>query len=436
MKNSLENTGGLGRKLTIKVPAEKVSSTFDRVYKGIKKNANIKGFRKGKAPLQTIKSLYSDRVKQDVLEDLISEAYSHALGEHSLRPVSPPQINFDKLEEIEDFHFTAEFEIRPEIVLKKIENLKVEKEKLDVTEEKIDSIILQIRESRANLVPIIEIRPAQAGDIVDIDFIGTIDGKPLEGGSMRDYKLHWGSNSFIPGFESGIEGMSVGAKKELQLKFPDDYGQKEIAGKQVVFDVTLKSILKKDLAELNDEFVKTLDGCNTAEELRELIRKDVTQQETKRINEDLRARILHELVKENPIEVPKAMQNQQKEFLIQDTEKRMKQQGMNASDYELYKNKWDKDFSETAAFMIQSSFLVEALAEKNKLAATKEEFNERLENYAKQSHIDIAKLREFYNANHERQHQMKYQITEEKVVEYLIKHADIKELPADKLTKA
>lgn len=435
MKTSLEKTSGLGRKLTIEVPADKVSSTFDKVYKGLQKNANIKGFRQGKAPMNMIKNLYADRVKQDVLENLVSEAYNHALTEHALRPISDPNVNFDALDEDRTFNFTAEFEVRPEVTLKKIEKLKIEKEKLDVSDEKAESILLQIRESRAATVPVLEDRPAKDGDILEIDFTGTVDNQPLEGGSMNGYKLVLGSNTFIPGFETGLLGLKPGAQKTLNLQFPEDYGHKAIAGKPVKFEVTVKAILKKDVPALTDDFVKSLGGYNTVEELKNVILQDVTEQETRRIQEELKNRVLKALVSENPVEVPQAMRERQIEFLQADVKKRMQQQGMNDADFEDYKAKWQKDFEETADFMIQSSFLIDAIAEKQKITATAQELDDRLEKYAKQSGVEVAKLREFYMNNHDRKHQMKYQITEEKVVDFLIQNADVKEVPREKLAK-
>lgn len=433
MKTTIEKTSGLGRKLNVEISATKVTSAFDKVYKGLQKNANIKGFRKGKAPLNIIKQMYADRVKQDVLEDLVSMAYSSALKEHTLHPVSEPTVNFDKLEEDGDFSFTAEFEIRPEVNLKKVEKLKVETEKLEVKDDAVDTILNQLRESRATDVPVFEDRAAQKGDVAEIDFKGTIDGQPLEGGSMDGHKLQLGSNSFIPGFEEGVIGMRPGQQKVLNLKFPDDYGHKEIAGKQVVFDVTLKTLLKKQMPELNDEFVKGLGGYSTLEELKNVIKQDVTQQETQRIRDELKNRILKVLVDENPVEVPKALLAQQKEHLIADVERRMKQQGMSEAEFAEYVKKWDSDFNETAAFMIQSSFLIEAIADKNKFSATQSEFEERLEKYAKQSGIDLKNILDFYNKNPERKGHVKYQIVEEKVVQYLVDQAELKEVPKEKL---
>ena len=429
MKTSLEKTSQLGRKLNFEIPAEKVSSTFSKVYKGLQKNANIKGFRKGKAPLDMIKKMFSDRVKQDVLEDLVSEAYSNALSEHTLRPVSEPKVNFELLNENKEFKFTAEFEIRPEVQLKKITKLKVEKEKLEISDEQVDTVINQIRESKPTYTPVFEDRPAKKGDVVEIDFSGFIDNQPLQGGSGTGHKLELGANAFIPGFEDGLIGATIGAQKTLNLQFPADYGHKEIAGKPVRFSVTVKAILKKELPALTDDFVKELGGYKTVDELKELIKKDLLEQESSRIKDDLRNKVLRALVEANPVDVPESLQQQQKDFLIDDVKKRMQQQGMDEAGFKEYTQKWDKDFTETASFMIQSSFLIETIADQQKLSATAEEFEERLKKYSQQANIDLKSIYEFYKTNPDRRHQVKYQITEEKVVDYLIKNAELIEVP-------
>ena len=434
MKTSLEKTGSLGRKLTVEVPVETVTTAFDRVYKGIQKNANIKGFRKGKAPIQMIKTMYTDQVKQDVLEQLINEAYSNALTEHSLNPVTQPHVQFDKLDEANPFHFTAEFEIRPEIKIRKIDKLKVEKEKLDVNNEKVESILTQLRESRAQLVPIIEDRATQKGDVAEIDFTGTIDGKPLEGGAGTGHKLELGSNSFIPGFEDGVIGMRIGAQKELHLSFPADYGHKEIAGKAVVFAVTLKNILKKDLPPLDDAFVKTMGPFENLDALKKAISDDVMAEEGKRVQDEFKSRLLKVLVKENPIEVPPSLKAKQKELIIADVQERTKRQGMTPADFEEYKAKWDKDFDETAEFVIQTHFLIDTLAEENKLVPTKAEIDARLERYAQQTGVELKRVQEFYMQSSDRLNQLVYQITEEKVVNFLVERADVTELPREKLS--
>lgn len=432
MKSSIEKLEGLERKLTIEVPADKIASAFDQAYKGIQKNANIKGFRKGKAPLNVIKKLYADRVQQDVLQDVVSDSYTTALDEHDLNPLTQPNVHFaGKLQEGSPFSYTAQFEVRPEVALKKYEGLSVEKQKLIIQEAQVESVLKNLRESRTTNTPILEDRTAQEGDIAEVDFKGTVDGQPLEGGQAENYQLELGSKSFIPGFEEGVVGMKVGSNKRIDIKFPDDYGHKDLAGKPVSFEVTLKKLNKKTLPELNDEFAKSVGGFENMDELKKAIEKDLTAQETKRINDDLKAQVLKALAKENPVEIPQALKASQKEALIQDVEKRMKDQGMTPDQFQEYKIKWDKEFDETAEFMIQSNMLVDKIASDQNLGASQKDIETKLDEYSKQTGIELKKIQDFYS-DQGRLSQLHYQITEERVVEFLISKASVTEVEPEK----
>ena len=434
MKTSVENKSGLYRKITVEVPSEKVTSSFDRVYKDIQKNATIKGFRKGKAPLQTIKSIYADSVQKDVLQNLLSEAYSHAISEHKLQPVTQPAVNFEKaLAEDTPFTFTAEFEVHPEVEVKNYEKLSVEKEKWALDEAEVDKVIESYRQQGAQLVPLFEQRPVQNGDTAVIDFAGMINGVAFDGGSAQDYPLELGSKNFIPGFEEAVVGMSVGQKKSIPLRFPDDY-HAEFAGKDVVFDVTLKEIKKKSLPDLNDEFAKNFAGFDTLEALKADIRQRMTEGETRRIQGDLRSRVIQQLVKENPIDVPQQIVNEEKEAMVQDAFKNLSQRGMTEAQFEEYRAKWDKDFSEAAAVKVKANFLIMSLSEKLQLNATMKEVNEKIEKYAKQLGMDVQKVRSFYEKSQGGLSGLQYQIIEEKVVDHLLQTAQIKEVSKEKLT--
>lgn len=435
MKSTVENTGGLGRKLSIEVPAAKVTGAFDRIFKQIQKTADLKGFRKGKAPIATIKTMYKDRVGQDVAQDLISEAYPQALTEHNLTPISQPHVHFGQLEEDKDFSFTAEFEIRPEVTLKKYEGLSVQKEKLEIPSERVDTVLERLRQSKAELVPVLEDRPSQSGDTAEIDFFGKIDGQPLQGGEAKGFQLELGSNSFIPGFEDAVVGMRPGTTKTIDLKFPEDYGNAEIAGKPVSFDVTLHKLQKKKLPELTDDFAKSLGDYESMAALRQIIEKDLEAEEEGRVKEEFKTRLLKELVKQNPVDVPEKLKAQQKAALVADVEKRLRNQGMGNTEVEDYKAKWDADFNETAAFMIQSSFLIDTLAEKLNITVGVKELEERLQRYAQQTGIDFTRVKEYYSQG-SRMGNLEYQVIEEKVVEKLTELANVKEVPADQLPTA
>jgi trigger factor len=439
MKTTLEQTSQLGRKLNITVPAEKVTTAFDQAFKGIQKQANIKGFRPGKAPIATIKTMYGDRVKQDVVQDLVQKHYFQAIQTEKLDPISYPEFEFDVPQEGHDFNFTANFDVKPEIVLKKYEGLEVETEKYEVDSKKVDEVLENIRTSRAELVDVLEVRPAQNGDTAVIDFDGYVDGQPLQGGKGFDHPLELGSNGFIEGFEEGVVGMKVGDSKTINLKFPEPYHAKELSGKPVDFKVVVKALKKKSLPELNDEFVNKVmgdsEGTKTLAELRSTIEKDLAESTKKRIETDLKNRLLKSLVKENPVPVPASMLKEQKAALVEDTKKKMLDQGLTDEQFEEYTKKWEGDFTQTATEMIQSGFLIDAVARKHELVWSEEDVQKKYDDYAAQTGIEVSRIREHYSKP-EQQSRLTYMITEEKVIEFLMKTAKIKEVPASAIKES
>lgn len=442
MKATLENTSALSRKLNIQVPAPSVDSTFENTFKEIQRKANIKGFRPGKAPITTIKSLYSSQVVQDVAQDLVQKHYWQAVKEHSLNPISYPDFEFDPPAQGQEFSFTAVFEVRPEVKLKQFEGLSIEKEKFVLEDARVQTILDNIRGSRAELVTVLEDRPAQKGDVAIIDFKGMIAGAPLENGSAEDFSLELGSSQFIEGFEAGVIGMKVSQNKKLKLKFPDEYQAADIAGKEVEFDVTLKSLKKKDLPELTDSFVKTMmgeEGDHTVASLKKTIIEDIEKTENKRIDGDLKNRVLKKLVELNPVEVPPTMLKEQKQMLVQDAHKRFVEEaqksgqvGMTDEQFKQYAIKWDKDFEMTAKQMIQSGFIVDAIATQKNLAWTEEDMDKKLVEYAGQTGLGIDRLKEFYSRP-EQQNRLTYMITEEKVIDYVVANSKVKEVLASEL---
>lgn len=435
MTTKLETVSSLERKLNIQVPAAEVQAAFETAYKSIQKHVAIKGFRQGKAPIKSVKAMYGDRVKQDVVNDLVQKYYATALKEHSLDPVSFPTIEFDALDEGKDFGFTAEFEVRPSVSLKKIEGLNVKREKFELKDSFVDDALQDIRKNRAVNVPVLENRPAQKGDIAVIDFKGFLETGELENGSAEGHELELGSNMFIPGFEEGVIGMMPGVSGEIKVTFPADYHVAELAAKPVTFKVTLQKLLKKDLPELNDEFARSLGGkTESLEQLKETIKKDQLQREEKRIREELKSRLMKSLVEANPVDVPKALMAEQKKALTEDLKKRMESQGMGEEQFEEYKEKWDKDFEETAAFMIRSGFLLDKIAQDKNLRATEADLEAKFTEYAGQTGIEAAHVKEFYH-DEDRRSRLRYQLTEDKVVDWLISHANVKDVSREEIEK-
>lgn len=432
MKAQLQITEGLQRKINVELTADAVKSAFDKVYQSIQRSVEIKGFRKGKAPIATIKTMYKDRVVGDVAQDLIQAHYPLALKEQKVEPINYPEFEFEDPKENAAFSFAAIFEVRPEVKIKKWEGLEVEKEKMIFNEKQFEQSITNIRQSRATLVDVLEDRAAANGDTAILDFEGFVDGKPLENGTGKDHNLELGAKQFIDGFEDGVVGMKIGGTKTISLKFPDPYHSAELAGKPVDFKVVLNGLKKKVLPELNDELLAQIGTKQTVEEFKATLKTDIEQSEKKRIDDAFKNRIIKKLVEANPVDVPASLMKEQKATLIADFEKRMKDQGMQESEFSAYVQKWDADFAKTAGEMIQSSFLIDKLAVDQNLICNEADLNTKFTEYAKQTGIEEPRIREWYSKP-EQMSRLTYMITEEKVIKMITEKAKIKEVDAKEL---
>lgn len=432
MKAQIQITEGLQRKLNVEIPADSVKSAFNKVYNDIQKQVEIKGFRKGKAPISTIKNMYKDRVQGDVAQDLISSHYPLAIKEQNINPINYPEFEFEDPSETKDFAFTAIFDIRPEVVVKKWEGLVVEKEKFVLDEKRVEQVLTNIQNSKVSYEDVLEARPAIMGDISIIDFEGYVDGKALENGAGQDQNLELGSKQFIEGYEEGIVGMKVGETRSLNLKFPSPYHAPELEGKAVEFKVTLKGLKKKVLPEITEDLLKTVGSNQTVEEFKKTVATDLEESEKKRIEDNFKNRLLKKLVEANPVEVPSSLLKDQKAALIEDFKKRMTEQGMQSTEFEAYIQKWDSDFSKTAHEMIQSSFLIDKLAIDHDLTCKNEDILKRFDEYAKQTGIDLDRIKEWYSKP-EQMSRLSYMITEEKVIKFLMTKIVVKEVDAKEL---
>jgi trigger factor len=227
VKAQIQATQGLQRKLNIEISSNEVTQAFEKVYQTIQRQVEIKGFRKGKAPITTVKTMYKDRVVGDVAQDLIQSHYPEALKQEKVDPISYPEFEFEDPKENQDFKFTAIFDIRPEIKVKKWEGLEVEKEKFIFDDARMQQTVDNIRSSRASLVDVLEDRSAQMKDVAVIDFEGFVDGQPLPNGTGQNHQLELGAKQFIEGFEEGVVGMKINGQKTISLKFPDPYHSAE-----------------------------------------------------------------------------------------------------------------------------------------------------------------------------------------------------------------
>ncbi len=255
--------------LKITAPAAEVNAGYKKAVQKIADQANIPGFRKGKAPRAIIEMHYGkEAVKQEAFEIVANKAYSEALDQEKLIPVSDPKVEESTFEEGKDMELTIKVTLKPEPELGEYKGLHVEKKEVEVTDEQVDAQIKDMMGRDAKMVVAEEGAVIEKGDFAIIDFAGTVDGEPFSGGEGKGYSLEVGSNSFIPGFEDQLVGLSKGDSTDVEVTFPEDYFVKDLAGKEAIFKVNIQDVKRKELPELNDEYVASKTDFKTVEELR------------------------------------------------------------------------------------------------------------------------------------------------------------------------
>lgn len=255
--------------LKITAPAAEVNAGYKKAVKKIADQVNIPGFRKGKAPRAIIEMHYGkEAVKQEAFEIVANKAYSEALDQEKLIPVSDPKVEESVFEEGKDMELTIKVTLKPEPELGEYKGLHVDKKEVEITDEQVDAQIKDMMGRDAKMVVAEEGAVIEKGDFAIIDFAGTVDGEPFSGGEGKGYPLEVGSNSFIPGFEDQLVGLSKGDSTDVEVTFPEDYFVKDLAGKEAIFKVNIQDVKRKELPELNDEYVASKTDFKTVEELR------------------------------------------------------------------------------------------------------------------------------------------------------------------------
>lgn len=425
MKYTIDNINEFSKKIIITVPVDKIEAQFQDQYDKLQSSTHIKGFRKGKAPMETLKKLHHSKVKYDVLEQLIQNSYIESIIKEKLNPIGQPHIHLDKENwvETEELKFTAEFEVYPKLDIKNYEKIELTDKKSEVNDERLQQTLEMLQKQKNITKDITDRKTAQKGDIAFIDFDGFVDEKPLEGGSMKGFDLELGSNSFIPGFEDDVTGMNVGEKKELKLKFPANYQKKELENKDVLFKVELKGLRQKDLPKIDDKFAESF-NFKTLSEFKEVIKKDLLEEVKSQNKKDLEEQLFEKLMEKNPFNLPEKLITQQKAQLIKESQKDLKEKGLNDEQIKEYEKKWDTDFTTNSEKILKVSLIIQELAHNLKLKADESAIENKLQDYAKTTGIEIKKVKEFYSTP-EKKSQLAYQIERTQLVEHLLTSAVI-----------
>ena len=434
MNVKIEDVSSIKKKLIFEVASEQVDKEINKAFKKIGKTAKIKGFRAGKIPVSVLEKYYGGQMEQDVLTSLINATYFKALQEHDVPAIGEPNIvESSGITKGEAFTYEAEVEIKPEVTAKDYTKLSLEKEKFVADPKVLEGRLEEMRASKAQ-VEVSKRKKAREGDSVVIDFEGFIGEEAFAGGKGEDHLLELGSGSFIPGFEEQVVGMKREEAKDVVVSFPEEYGQPELAGKPATFKVVLKEIKEKVLPELDDEFAKSF-GTDTLEELKAQLQKDYETQETNRVENDLREKLVGALIESNPIEVPETMIAKQLDYMYENITNRMQSQGMTPEMLGITPENFRENYRETAIEQVSGNLILEAIGRQEKIVADESEIDAKLEEISAMANAPIDMVKKYY-ASAEAKSGLMAQIAEEKVVSFLLESAKVKVVAAKKAKAA
>ena len=409
-------------KMEITIEAEKFENAIKKVYFKNAKYFNIPGFRKGKAPQNIVEKYYGKEIfYEDAFNEIAGEEYEKAIEDSKLEVVGKPQIDIVKMEKGQDLVFTAVVATKPEVELGKYKGIEIEKIEYNVEESDIENNLKQMQEKNARVISVET--PVENGNIAVIDFEGFVNGKAFEGGKGENYSLEIGSGSFIPGFEDQVIGMKIDEEKDINVKFPDEYFSKDLAGKDATFKVKVHEIKKKELPELDDEFAKDVSEFDTLKELKDSIKERLVkenEQKAKYEKEDAVMKVVTEGMK---VDIPTGMVEVEVDNMVKDMEQRMSYQGLKLEQYLKMLNKTEaefrKDYEPQAIEAIKSRLALEAIIKSEKIEATEKDVKEKLEEMAK----NYGKTAEELEKNDNIKEYIKQGIENEKAIEFLVENA-------------
>ena len=428
MKCKVEKTKNANEvKLEITVDSEKFNDAIKKVYFKSAKYFNIPGFRKGKAPMNIVEKYYGKEIfYEDAFNEVAGEALDEAVKENNLQVVSRPDIDVTQIEKGKDLIFTAVMQTKPEAELGKYKGVEIKKIEYKVTDDDINHELSHMQEHNARIVTV-EDRPVEKGDITVIDFEGFVDGKAFDGGKAEGHELEIGSNTFIPGFEDQIIGMKIDEEKDINVKFPDEYFSKDLAGKDATFKVKLHEIKKKELPKLDDEFAKDVSEFDTLKELKEDIKKKQQKQNDDKAKYETQDAVIKAVCENVKVDIPSGMVETEVDNMLKDIEQRLSYQGLKLEQYLQMMGKTQdemkKEYEPQAIESIKSRLMLEAVIKAEKIEATDEEIDEKLKemakNYGKENDEEFLK-------NENVRNYIKEGLTSEKALEFLVKNAKIK----------
>ena len=412
-------------KVTIEVDAAKLDAAITKAYNKKKNQFNIPGFRKGKVPQKLIEKEYGVEIfYEDAANILIPDAYAEEMKDCDLEIVSRPEIDVVQLEKGKPFIFTAELAVKPEVTLGDYKGLDVPKTRVTVKKEEVEEELKRTQEQNAREITI-EDRPVKDGDILTIDYSGSVDGEKFEGGTAQDQTLIIGSGAFIPGFEEQLIGKELNEETEINVTFPEEYHAADLAGKEAVFEVKIKAIKEKELPELDDEFASVVSEFETLDEYKADIKEKIRERKKEEAKTERENKLVDLAVENAQMDIPDAMVEEQVQQMTEEFAQRLSYQGLSMEQYLQFSGmdaqKFADDMKPQAVKRIETRLVLEAIVKAENIEVSEEEYKAEVEKMAAMYQMETEQLEKLIQDA--QKEQMMDDIAVQKAVDFLVAEA-------------
>lgn len=394
-----EKKGANDGVLTFDIDNDTIKTGLDQAFNKVKKTLTVPGFRKGHVSRTVFNQMYGESaLYEDALNIVLPTAYDAAVKEAGIEPVDQPKVDVKSMDPDKPWQIEATVTVKPEVTLGEYKDLTVKKQDRTVSDEDLDKELQKRREQQAELV-LKEDKPAEKGDTVTIDYVGTVDGKEFDGGSAKNYSLELGSNSFIPGFEDQLIGHKGGEEVTVKVTFPKDYQAKDLAGKDAEFKTTIHEVKEKQLPELDDDFAKDLDeDVDTLDELKTKIKKELTDKKVEAADDAVQDDAIKQVVENSKIgKIPQPMIDSEVENQMNQYLGNMQQQGINPEMYYKLTGTSEADlrkqFTKDAESRVKTNLVLEAIVAKEGIKPTEDQVNDEIKDLAGQYNMEESAVR-------------------------------------------
>ncbi|HID98538.1 MAG TPA: trigger factor [Thermodesulfobacteriaceae bacterium] len=426
MKVKVEELGPVQKRMSVELPAEMVARELDRAYNKLRKNVSVSGFRKGKAPRSILERQYGPEVENEVLEKLVQDTLPQALKEADEVLILAPKVDSaSRIKAGESFSYTALLDLWPEFDLPDYRNIELTRPRAEVTEEEIQEQIQALRSHFATVEDVEEDRPVEEGDLAVIDYVGVIDGEPAKGLTADNYYIEVGSGYFNPEFEKQLLGMEKGSEKSIEITYPEDAVNENVAGKTVIYEVELVSIKKKVLPELDTDFIRNLGSdFKSVEDVEERLRQQIQKDKEEAVQSSLRNQLLDRLVEQTDFPVPERLIEQKLMQMVDNVSNHLQERGMDLDTAGMSEDRLKDKMRDDAVYQVRADLILDRIAEKEEIMVDHDEasqYSDYLESQSDRMGLDKTQVQAAVV-----QHVLP-KLRARKVVEFLLEQAEIKE---------